>query len=71
MYDGLRAMFAWWMYSVCPVVCPVVGITDLLPPRLGAGGGVGAGHRKGTGNLDFSLKFCHPSVIRKTNYVTP
>ena len=32
MYDGLCAMFAWWMYSVCPVVCPVVGITDLLPP---------------------------------------
>ena len=31
MYDGLCAMFAWWMYSVCPVVCPVVGITDLLP----------------------------------------
>ena len=33
MYDGLCAMFAWWMYYVCPVVCPVVGITDLLPPR--------------------------------------
>ena len=31
MYDGLCAMFAWWMYYVCPVVCPVVGITDLLP----------------------------------------
>ena len=25
-------VFAWWMYYVCPVVCPVVGITDLLPP---------------------------------------
>ena len=34
MYDGLRVMVAWWMYSVCPVVLSCCRDNRPLTPGL-------------------------------------
>ena len=33
MYDGLRVMVAWWMYSVCPVVLSCCRDNRPLTPK--------------------------------------